>query len=60
MYDADHADDVANDGEVNAIRKARHPGATEVRPNLGVLVRVLNDSAKYGADLVQEMTSRIG
>jgi len=52
MNDADHTDDVSNDREVNAIRKARHPGATKLRPDFGVLVRVLDDSAKYGADLV--------
>ncbi len=52
MYDGDYADDVPNDGEVNAIRKARHSGATEMRPDLGVLVRILNDSAKDDVDLV--------
>ena len=52
MYHADHADDIANDGEVNPIRETRHSGATEVRPDLGVLVRVFNDTAQYGANLV--------
>ena len=59
MYDADHADDVPNDGEVDAIRKARHSSATKVRPDFGVMARILDDAAKHGADLIQEKTSSI-
>ena len=59
MYDADNADDVPSESEVDAIRKVGHSSAIKVRADFGVLARIFNDAGKHGSDLIQETTSRI-